>query len=69
METSYRLLRKQEAPLVSKAKVKFLGLNLDFSIEKARRELGYKPRWNFLAGMQESAEWFRREPIRPAAAA
>lgn len=69
METSYRLLGKCEAPLVSKAKVKFLGLNLDFSIEKAKRELGYRPRWNFLAGMQEAAEWFRDEQITPAAAA
>lgn len=69
LETSYRLLRKQRAPLVSKARYKFLGLNLDFSIEKAKRELGYRPRWNLLAGMQESADWIRREPLKPAAAA
>ncbi len=30
-------------PLVNKARYKFLGLNLDYSIEKARRVLGYEP--------------------------
>lgn len=30
-------------PLVNKARYKFLGLNLDYSIEKARRVLGYVP--------------------------
>lgn len=32
-----------EPPLVNKARYKFLGLNLDYSIEKARRVLGYDP--------------------------
>jgi nucleoside-diphosphate-sugar epimerase len=32
-----------EPPLVNKARYKFLGLNLDYSIEKARRVLGYQP--------------------------
>ncbi len=30
-------------PLINKARYKFLGLNLDYSIEKARRVLGYEP--------------------------
>jgi nucleoside-diphosphate-sugar epimerase len=33
----------KRAPLINKARYKFLGLNLDFSIEKARRVLGYAP--------------------------
>lgn len=40
-EKLYRLMGKKEAPLLSNARFKFMGLNLDFSIEKARRELGY----------------------------
>jgi 2-alkyl-3-oxoalkanoate reductase len=32
-----------EPPLINKARYKFLGLNLDYSIEKARRVLGYDP--------------------------
>lgn len=60
-EKFYRLAGKKEAPLLSNARFKFLGLNLDFSIEKARRELGYKPRVTFRDGMRETIEWFRRE--------
>ena len=46
-ERVYRLLRKPEAPLLSSARYKFLALNLDFSIEKARAKLGYTPRVDF----------------------
>lgn len=38
-------------PLVNKARYKFLGLNLDFSIEKARRLLGYTPPYSTDAGL------------------
>lgn len=60
-EKIYRWLGKKEAPLLSNARFKFLGLNLDFSIEKARRELGYKPRVTFKEGMQQTIDWFRKE--------
>jgi nucleoside-diphosphate-sugar epimerase len=43
-----------EPPLVNKARYKFLGLNLDFSIEKARRVLGYTPPYTFDEGMAEA---------------
>jgi nucleoside-diphosphate-sugar epimerase len=48
-----------EAPLLTQARIKFLGLNLDFSIEKARRELGYRPRFTFDAGMRETVAWYK----------
>ncbi|HTI52261.1 MAG TPA: NAD-dependent epimerase/dehydratase family protein [Planctomycetaceae bacterium] len=60
-EKVYRWLGKKEAPLLSNARFKFLGLNLDFSIEKARRELGYKPRFTFQEGMTQTINWFREE--------
>lgn len=41
MESTWRLLGKKEAPLLDNARIKFLGLNLDYSIDKAIRELGY----------------------------
>ncbi|MFO0951681.1 MAG: NAD-dependent epimerase/dehydratase family protein [Isosphaeraceae bacterium] len=41
-------------PLVNKARYKFLGLNLDFSIEKARRVLGYKPLYSTEQGLDEA---------------
>jgi nucleoside-diphosphate-sugar epimerase len=45
-------------PLVNKARYKFLGLNLDFSIEKARRVLGYQPPYSTEAGLVESMAEF-----------
>jgi 2-alkyl-3-oxoalkanoate reductase len=60
-ENVYRWLGKKEAPLLSNAKLKFLGLNLDFSIEKAKRQLGYKPRFTFQEGMTQTIDWFRAQ--------
>lgn len=39
-------------PLVNKARYKFLGLNLDFSVEKARRVLGYDPPFTTEEGLK-----------------
>jgi 2-alkyl-3-oxoalkanoate reductase len=60
-ERVYRLLGKKEAPLLSNARFKFLGLNLDFSIEKAKRELQYQARVPFAEGMKQTIDWFRAE--------
>jgi nucleoside-diphosphate-sugar epimerase len=50
-------------PLINQARIKFLGLNLDYSCEKAKRELGYKPRYSFDQGMKETIDWFRSEGL------
>ncbi|MFG0294574.1 MAG: NAD-dependent epimerase/dehydratase family protein [Maioricimonas sp. JB045] len=63
METAWRALGKDEAPLLSQARIKFLGLNLDYSIEKARRELNYQPKVDFRDGMQRTMEWFREQGV------
>jgi nucleoside-diphosphate-sugar epimerase len=60
-EKVYHWLGRKEAPLLSKARFKFLGLNLDYSIDKARRRLGYNPRVSFNEGMQQTIDWFRKE--------
>ena len=59
MEGAYRLLRKKEAPLLSSARIKFLGLNLDYSIDKARRQLGYDPATDFTDAMRTTIAWSR----------
>ncbi len=46
-------------PRLTQGRLKFLGLNLDFSIAKARQELGYQPRWTFEEGMRDTLAWFR----------
>ncbi len=61
MEGTWRLLKKQDAPLLSSARIKFLGLNLDYCIDKAKRELGYEPGVEFAEGMQGAVEWCRGE--------
>ncbi|MEZ6041386.1 MAG: NAD-dependent epimerase/dehydratase family protein [Planctomycetaceae bacterium] len=51
MEGLWRLLGKKQAPLLNSARIKFLGLNLDFSIEKANTMLGYRPSMDFADAM------------------
>jgi len=59
-EMLWRALSKDEAPMLSQATVKFLGYNLDYSIEKARQELGYDPQIDFRDGMKTTMKWFRQ---------
>jgi nucleoside-diphosphate-sugar epimerase len=47
-------------PRLTQGRLKFLGLNLDFSIEKARRELGYRPGVSFDEGMRQTAAWYKQ---------
>ncbi|MGC8641108.1 MAG: NAD-dependent epimerase/dehydratase family protein, partial [Isosphaeraceae bacterium] len=42
-----KLRGAKNPPIINKARYKFLGLNLDYSIEKARRVLGYQPPFRF----------------------
>lgn len=62
MERIWKLLGKQSAPLVNSARIKFLGLNLDFSIEKATTQLGYAPSTDFADAMKQTVAWFRTQP-------
>lgn len=52
-----RLRGATEAPMLTRARIKFLTLNLDFSIDKAREMLGYQPQVDFTEGMRESLDW------------
>lgn len=47
---------RQEAPLLTGARIKFMTLNLDFSIAKARRFLGYQPHVDFQEGIKEALD-------------
>jgi nucleoside-diphosphate-sugar epimerase len=60
MENRARRRGSPTPPLLTQARLKFLGLNLDFSIEKAKRELGYLPPFTFDQGIQETIAWYRR---------
>jgi len=60
LERRARRRGAKEAPRLTQARLKFLGLNLDFSIEKAKRELGYRPKVSFDQGIQETMAWYRQ---------
>jgi nucleoside-diphosphate-sugar epimerase len=55
-----RAVANGKKPILTPAQFKFLLLNLDFSIEKAKRELGYRPRFSFDQGMNETLKWYRQ---------
>jgi 2-alkyl-3-oxoalkanoate reductase len=61
MEAWARRNGAQQAPALTQAGIKFLGLDLDFSIEKAKRELGYQPRNRFQDAMQETMAWYKQK--------
>lgn len=54
MERRAKRRNSPTPPLVNKARYKFLGLNLDYSIEKARRVLGYTPQYTTEQGLAEA---------------
>jgi 2-alkyl-3-oxoalkanoate reductase len=54
LERRAKRLGSTEPPLVNKARYKFLGLNLDYSIAKAERVLGYRPPYTTEEGLVES---------------
>lgn len=61
VEKLAKLRGAKEAPKFNFTRLKFLGLNLDFSIEKARRELGYGPRTSFDDAMYETLAWYKEK--------
>ena len=60
MERDARKKNSPKAPRLTQGRLKLFGLNLDFSIEKAKRELGYRPRWSFDEGMRETLAWYKQ---------
>lgn len=56
-ERAYRRKNKPTPPRLTMATLKFAGLNLDFSIAKARTVLGYAPKVGFDEGMAAAIAW------------
>jgi nucleoside-diphosphate-sugar epimerase len=66
LERRARRLGAIEPPLVNKARYKFLGLNLDYSIARAERVLGYHPPYTTEEGLVESlADLVPQPPTSP----
>ncbi len=51
IEAIARARGRTTPPLLTRAQIKFMTLNLDFSIAKAKRVLGYQPRVDFREGI------------------
>ena len=60
-EGVFRRKNKPHPPRITQAQLKFAGLNLDFSIAKARTKLGYEPRVLFDEGMKRALEWYKSQ--------
>lgn len=57
VETLAKARGRKTAPLLTRARLKFLTLNLDYSIENARSVLGYQGGIDFQEGMKEALEY------------
>ena len=57
MESSARLMNKKEPPLLTKTRLKFLSLNLQFDITKAKQQLGFQNNVDIDKGLTITKEW------------
>ena len=60
LEKIYGILRIKTRPLLTRMAVELFGTNQGFSIEKARRELGYEPNVDFDEGMRRVDAWLHQ---------
>lgn len=58
-ETYVKITKSKKVPLLNRARMKFLALNLDFDISKIRKELNYEPKVDLKKGMEETIDWFQ----------
>ncbi len=59
-----RLAKAKEPPYITKTRIKFLSLNLDFDINKTKRDLGYTPRISIEEGLKRTKDWMEKDAVR-----
>ncbi len=64
MEIIWRITGKTTRPLLTTYAVKNLGSRLKFSIAKAERELGWKPKISYKEGLKNAMEWLNTMDIK-----
>lgn len=57
IEAIARLRNREDAPVITRGQIKFLTQNLDYSIAKAKRVLGYRPQVDFRDGIIEALDY------------
>jgi nucleoside-diphosphate-sugar epimerase len=60
-----KLRGSSRPPLLTRATIKFMALNLDFSIEKAKKKLGYRSTVDFQPGMRDALDWATGKMLKP----
>lgn len=66
LEALARVTRSKKTPRLNRARMKFLYYNQHFSIEKAKHELGFEPRFTYREGLPQTLESLRSTSVRPA---
>jgi nucleoside-diphosphate-sugar epimerase len=61
IERIARARGRETPPFLTRAQIKFMTLNLDFSIAKAKRMLGYRPRVDFQEGIVAALDYTTSE--------
>jgi len=59
-----RLAKAKEPPYITKTRIKFLSLNLDFNIDKTKNDLGYSPRISIKEGLKRTKDWMDNNASR-----
>jgi nucleoside-diphosphate-sugar epimerase len=59
METLFRIVNSKNPPVLTRFAVAALAGSRSYSIEKARREIGYKPIVNMDEGLNQLADWIK----------
>jgi nucleoside-diphosphate-sugar epimerase len=65
-EALARLKGATEAPRLNRGRLRFLYYNQLYSIDKARRELGYDPQFTYREGLPLTLAWYREQGLLPA---
>jgi nucleoside-diphosphate-sugar epimerase len=60
-------LRGKDSFLMRTSTIDALTTDRAYSIERARRELGYEPQHDLRAGLAETIEWYRKNGFLPPA--
>lgn len=59
LEFIARMTKAKEPPLLNRGRMKFLYYNQHYSIEAARRELGYTPKFTYREGLPPALAWLQ----------
>lgn len=55
-----RATKAKEPPYITKTRIKFLSLNLDFDISKTKNDIGYVPRVSIEEGLKRTKAWMSK---------